>query len=84
MQIPVSLHDIPKTAVITLFGLFEFVKMPFGLMNVDGTFQRYIDSLLGHVEYVYSYLDHLIIASSNGTQHLKNVENVLSNCLKII
>jgi hypothetical protein len=34
--------DISKTAIITLFDLFEFVGMPFGLRHVDMTFQYLI------------------------------------------
>ncbi|BHF68507.1 hypothetical protein SprV_0301154300 [Sparganum proliferum] len=33
-QILVACVDIPKTAVTTPFGLFEFVRMPLGLRNV--------------------------------------------------
>uniref|UniRef100_UPI00358F21F4 E3 ubiquitin/ISG15 ligase TRIM25-like n=1 Tax=Myxine glutinosa TaxID=7769 RepID=UPI00358F21F4 len=29
-QVPVQLDDVPKMAVITPFGLFEFLRMPFG------------------------------------------------------
>lgn len=45
-QIPVAEVDRDKTAVTTLFGLFQFNRMPFGLRNATQTFQRFIDTVL--------------------------------------
>jgi cleavage and polyadenylation specificity factor subunit 1 len=37
---------IPKTAIITPFGLFEYLFTPFGLSNSAQTFQRMIDHMV--------------------------------------
>ncbi len=41
-QIPVATEDIPKTTIITPFGLFEYLFTPFRLSNAAQTFQRMI------------------------------------------
>lgn len=39
-------EDIEKTAFGSKFGTFEFLKMPFGLVNGPATFQRLMDNVL--------------------------------------
>ena len=57
--------DISKTAIVTPFGLFEFVRMPFGLKNSVATFQRFIDSVLTGMPFAFGFVDDILIASDN-------------------
>ena len=75
-QIPVSDGDIPKTAVITPFGLYIFPRTPFGLKNAGQDFQRLMDEILGDLPRVFVYIDDILIASETLEQHLADLKAV--------
>uniref|UniRef100_A0AAQ4Q920 Gypsy retrotransposon integrase-like protein 1 n=1 Tax=Gasterosteus aculeatus aculeatus TaxID=481459 RepID=A0AAQ4Q920_GASAC len=72
-QVPMHSLDISKTAVITPFGLFEFLRMPFGLKNSAQSFQRLMDSVLRDLPFLFVYLDDILVASTSKAQHLSHL-----------
>ena len=80
--------DVPKTAIITPFGLFEFLGTPFGLKGAAQAFQRLIDATLRGLNFAFVYLDDMLVASQTAHEqvsHLRQVLRLLNDAgLKVI
>ena len=79
-QIPMASEDIAKTTIITPFGMFKFLRLPFGLRNAGNTFQRMMDQILGNLPYCFVYIDDILIFSPDLTSHVQHLRDVLELC----
>lgn len=68
-QVPMAPANIPKTAVITPFGLYEFLTMPFRLRNAAQTFQRLMDHVLRGFNFTFCYLDDILLPMNPNTSN---------------
>jgi hypothetical protein len=83
-QVTVHPEDKEKLAFTTPWGTFMYAKMPFGLMNVEATFQRAMDIafLEEKDKYVVIYLDDITVFSKTDPDHLHHLRRVFLKCRK--
>src|SRR5215469_16486524 len=76
-------EDIPKTAIRTKYGHFEWTVMPFGLCNAPATFQQSINQIFSDFidDFVIVYLDDILIYSDDHLDHEKHLRLVLKHMI---
>ncbi|GFU00154.1 retrovirus-related Pol polyprotein from transposon 297 [Nephila pilipes] len=64
-QITVQEEEIPKTAVTTPFGIFEFLYMPFGLSKAATPLEIFSHHVLRGMDFCVPYFDDVLVSSED-------------------
>ena len=73
-----------KTPFSTTTGHYEYLVMPYGLMNAPSVFQSFVDEILRdlHGQGVVVYIDDILIYSATRAEHVSLVRRVLGRLLE--
>ena len=78
-QIKINEADRKKTAFITKYGLFEHIRMGFGLCNAPATYAHVMNLVLRGIMWsiVLAFLDDILVLGSTFLDHLSHLREVL-------
>ena len=73
---PLVESSIPKTAFTSPFGKYEYIKVPFGLIQAPAYFQELMTGILKESPFTITYLDDIIIFSRTAEEYIGNIRQV--------
>ena len=83
-QVRIKKEDREKTTFTTPWGTFEYIRMPFRLLNDGSTLQRAMDKafndLIGKITAIYQ--ENLRVFSKEQDDHVKHLKKVFDRCRK--
>ena len=77
-------EDMEKTTFLTMWGTFCYKVMPFGLKNIEATYQRAMVTLfhdMMHKE-IEVYVDDMIAKSQGEEDHVMNLRKLFERLRK--
>jgi len=77
-QVDVDRNDVVKTAFTTHEGLYECLRMPFGLCNAPATFQAAMNRILAGLLWncCLVYLDDVLVFSRTEAEHFVHLQQI--------
>ncbi|KAI7938412.1 hypothetical protein MJO28_015332 [Puccinia striiformis f. sp. tritici] len=80
-QIPIHPESRKFMRIICHLGIYEYLRMPFGIKNAPSHFQRMMDSVFGSFirqGWMMVYIDDILIYSDDWDTHVRKIKTVLS------
>nr|KYP40519.1 Retrovirus-related Pol polyprotein from transposon 17.6 [Cajanus cajan] len=83
-QIHIAPEDQEKTTFTCPFGTFAYKRMPFGLCNALGTFQRCMLNIFSDFleNYLEVFMDDFTVYGSSFDACLDSLDRVLNRCIE--
>ncbi|GJU64080.1 reverse transcriptase domain-containing protein [Tanacetum coccineum] len=81
-QIPIDPHDQEKTTFTCPYGMFAYRRMPFGLCNAPGTFQRCMMAIFHDMikKMMEVFMDDFSVFGNSFRNCLSRVDKMLQRC----
>nr|GEZ37162.1 reverse transcriptase domain-containing protein [Tanacetum cinerariifolium] len=81
-QIPINPRDQEKTTFMCPYGMFAYRRMPFGLCNVPGTFQRCMMDIFHDMikKMMEVFMDDFSVFGNSFGTCLSNLDKMLKRC----
>nr|GEV17109.1 reverse transcriptase domain-containing protein [Tanacetum cinerariifolium] len=81
-QIPIDLKDQEKTTFTCPYGTFAYRRMPFGLCNAPGTFQRCMMAIFHDMieKTMKVFMDDFSVFRNSSSTSLSHLEKMLKRC----
>ena len=78
-QLKIRPSDIPKTAFVSRYGLYEYTVMSFGLTNAPAYFMYMMNKVFMEYldKFVVVFLDDILVFSKNEEEHAEHLRLVL-------
>ncbi|GKC60584.1 reverse transcriptase domain-containing protein, partial [Tanacetum coccineum] len=82
LKILIDLQDQEKTTFTCLYGTFAYRRMPFGLCNVSGTFQRCMMAIFHDMieETMEVFMDNFSVFEDSFSSCLSHLDKMLKRC----